>query len=316
MERAVALALCLCLVMASPVLARGTLMGSDRYYEIQPGDRVDTIAKRFGIPPQRIRQLNRLKRKVPLKAGSLLFLGSRHIIPEAIGAKLLVNIPDLMLYRFEADRPLAAYPVGLGQPFVESASGSPIRWQTPTGRYHVAELRPDPIWNVPLSIQEEMAAKGKPIVKRELPGPKNPLGKYWIGLSAWGYGIHGTNAPGSVGKFTTHGCIRMKPGDIDDVYAAVMLNDPVRLAYEPIKVAIEGSQIYMEVHQDVYRKHADLRTHAAKILGDHGVWDKVDPLRLSRALQDAWGLAVRIDRLPILTAMESTPVASGSGRVP
>lgn len=304
------------LLAASPALAMGTLTGSDRYYEVQHGDRIEGIAMRFGFTVQRLRQLNRLKRKAPLKPGTVLFLGSRRIVPVPAGARLLVNIPELRLYHYEGEHPLAAYPVALGQPFVESASGSPIRWQTPTGRYQVVELRPDPIWNVPPSIQEEMAARGKPVIKHELPGPKNPLGKYWIGLSAWGYGIHGTNAPDSVGKFTTHGCIRMKPGAIKDVYGATKLKDPVSLTYEPVKVALAGAQIYMEVHRDVYRKHPDLRKHVARVLGDHGVLDEIDPSRVSRALQDAWGVAVRVDRLPIPISTESAPLASSSAMAP
>ena len=46
------------------------------------------------------------------------------------------------------------------------------------------------------------------------PGPNNPVGSYWIGLSAEGYGIHGTPNPGKVGKSESHGCVRLTNWDV------------------------------------------------------------------------------------------------------
>jgi lipoprotein-anchoring transpeptidase ErfK/SrfK len=45
------------------------------------------------------------------------------------------------------------------------------------------------------------------------PGPNNPVGLVWIGLSAQGYGIHGTPDPDQVGKTQSHGCIRLTNWD-------------------------------------------------------------------------------------------------------
>ena len=50
------------------------------------------------------------------------------------------------------------------------------------------------------------------------PGPDNPLGKHWLGLSIHGYGIHGTIAPSSIYQFRTHGCIRLHPDDIAELF--------------------------------------------------------------------------------------------------
>lgn len=46
------------------------------------------------------------------------------------------------------------------------------------------------------------------------PGPNNPVGSYWIGLSAEGYGIHGTPNPSKVGKTESHGCVRLTNWDV------------------------------------------------------------------------------------------------------
>jgi hypothetical protein len=61
------------------------------------------------------------------------------------------------------------------------------------------------------------------------PGPGNPVGTRWMGLSLHGYGIHGTNEPRSIGKPLSHGCIRMAKPDLEELYAQVSVGDTVVL---------------------------------------------------------------------------------------
>lgn len=61
------------------------------------------------------------------------------------------------------------------------------------------------------------------------PGPQNPVGTRWMGLSKRGYGIHGTNEPKSIGKASSHGCIRMAKADLEEFYRMVAVGDTVRL---------------------------------------------------------------------------------------
>ncbi|HEY9855463.1 MAG TPA: L,D-transpeptidase, partial [Stenomitos sp.] len=184
----------------------------------------------------------------------------------------------------------------LGQPFDETYDQDPKRWQTPTGTFTVVEKRKNPVWRVPKSIQEEMAAEGKTVYEQMPPGPENPLGHFWIGLSRWGYGIHGTIAPTTVGRYKTHGCIRMKPGHIDQVFAAVQLGSVVRIVYEPVKVATFGQQVWLEVDPDTYDQIPDMGARVQARLAAAGVAGRVDPARVSRVLRNQWGVAVRVDR--------------------
>src|ERR1043165_8996267 len=64
------------------------------------------------------------------------------------------------------------------------------------------------------------------------PGPHNPLGTRWLGLSAKGYGIHGTNVPSSIGKNASHGCIRMRNRDVEQLFKMVAVGDSVELIGE------------------------------------------------------------------------------------
>ena len=59
------------------------------------------------------------------------------------------------------------------------------------------------------------------------PGPNNPVGIFWIGLSAEGYGIHGTSSPSTVSKAESHGCVRLTNWDAGALGKAVKKGTPV-----------------------------------------------------------------------------------------
>jgi lipoprotein-anchoring transpeptidase ErfK/SrfK len=71
------------------------------------------------------------------------------------------------------------------------------------------------------------------------PGKNNPLGTRWMGLGYKGYGIHGTNVPSSIGKAASHGCIRMRQHDVEELFALVDVGTTVELHGErPALVAM------------------------------------------------------------------------------
>ena len=65
------------------------------------------------------------------------------------------------------------------------------------------------------------------------PGPMNPVGSRWMGLSKAGYGIHGTNEPRSIGKAASHGCIRMAKTDLEEFYELIAVGDQVQIVDQP-----------------------------------------------------------------------------------
>ena len=76
------------------------------------------------------------------------------------------------------------------------------QYPTPLGRFKIVVKWRNPWWYPPNS---PWAEGQKPVP----PGPDNPLGTRWMGLSAPGVGIHGTPSDGSIGYSVSHGCIRM-----------------------------------------------------------------------------------------------------------
>jgi lipoprotein-anchoring transpeptidase ErfK/SrfK len=88
------------------------------------------------------------------------------------------------------------------------ATGQAI-YPTPKGTFHVVVKWKDPWWYPP--TQDAWAKGLKPVP----PGPNNPLGTRWMGLSVPGVGIHGTDEPASIGYSASHGCIRMEVPDAE-----------------------------------------------------------------------------------------------------
>src|SRR5579862_9802414 len=63
-------------------------------------------------------------------------------------------------------------------------------------------------------------------------GKNNPLGTSWLGLSEKGYGIHGTNAPKSIGRAASHGCIRLRNRDMERLFTLLRVGDAVEIRGE------------------------------------------------------------------------------------
>jgi hypothetical protein len=61
------------------------------------------------------------------------------------------------------------------------------------------------------------------------PGKDNPVGTRWIGLDKNGYGIHGTNEPWSIGKAASHGCIRLRNHDVEQLFTMLRVGDTVEI---------------------------------------------------------------------------------------
>jgi L,D-transpeptidase catalytic domain len=61
------------------------------------------------------------------------------------------------------------------------------------------------------------------------PGKNNPIGTRWVGLDKKGYGIHGTNVPGSIGQAASHGCIRLRNRDMEQLFAMLRVGDTVTI---------------------------------------------------------------------------------------
>jgi len=122
--------------------------------------------------------------------------------------RIVVSIPERKLVLFEGDRVLRIFEVAVGKPSTP----------TPRGKFAIINRVPNPTY---------FARTGA-----VAPGANNPLGSRWMGLSARGYGIHGTNVPSSIGKAASHGCVRMRKQDLEELFEMVTVGTMVELQGE------------------------------------------------------------------------------------
>jgi L,D-transpeptidase ErfK/SrfK len=223
------------------------IVGAETVYSVKRGDSLTSIGARFGVATRVLAEANGLDAAGHLKTGDTLKIDNRHIVPSFEGSRIVVNIPQRMLFWFKSDDALDAFPVAAGR----------RSWKTPTGDFTVVTRETDPTWDVPISIQEEMRKQGKPVLTHVPPSPANPLGKHWIGLSIPGVGVHGTNQPSSIYGLVTHACIRLHPEDIETLFPQVAIGMRGKFIYEPVLVTRVGNSVFVEVHEDAYGFGAD-----------------------------------------------------------
>lgn len=121
---------------------------------------------------------------------------------------IVVSLEDRKLALVEDGQVKKVYTVAVGKPSTPS----------PVGTFKIERRAMNPTYS----------HNGRMV----LPGPGNPVGTRWMGLSIHGYGIHGTNEPKSIGKAASHGCIRMAKADLEEFYALVAVGDTVELVGE------------------------------------------------------------------------------------
>jgi lipoprotein-anchoring transpeptidase ErfK/SrfK len=129
------------------------------------------------------------------------------VVTAQIAAKrvIVVSLEDRKLALVEGGQVKRVYSVAVGKPSTPSPVG---------------------IFTIERRVMNPTYHHGD---KTVAPGPRNPVGTRWMGLSKAGYGIHGTNEPKSIGKAASHGCIRMAEPDLEEFYAMVQVGDTVEL---------------------------------------------------------------------------------------
>jgi len=123
-------------------------------------------------------------------------------------ARLIIRLESRQLEYHEGENLVKQYDIAVGQ----------ADWETPVGQFSVLELRENPLWQHPIT--------GEAIPT----GPDNPLGSRWIGFAyedEYHIGIHGTNQEELVGQAVSHGCVRMRDGEIQELFQKIAIGTPI-----------------------------------------------------------------------------------------
>jgi len=121
---------------------------------------------------------------------------------------VLVSVPDRKLAVIEDGNVVATFSIAVG------AEASP----SPTGEFQIVSRVSNPTYYRPGMVIPS--------------GKDNPVGTRWVGLSQKGYGIHGTNAPRSIGHAASHGCIRLRNRDMERLFTMLRVGDVVAIRGE------------------------------------------------------------------------------------
>lgn len=167
-------------------------------YEVQAGDSIYNIAKKFHTTPELIIKSNKLK-------GPTIYAGKKLRI-WATPFSILVDKSQNTLTLKSGDEIIKTYIVSTG-----------TNNCTPVGTFKIVTKIINPIW-----YKEGVALK---------PGsPENILGTRWMGFNLASYGIHGTTQPESLGKQATQGCVRMANSDVEEMYDLIPPGTEVTIA--------------------------------------------------------------------------------------
>lgn len=200
----------------------------------------------------------------------ILIAGRHQVDRYGIRDGLILNLPELMVYRVENERVAAWYPISVGM--------ITKRWHTPHGRLSIATLERNPTfyWYGGVVMP---------------PGPNNPLGDRWIGLSEAGYGLHGTNDPTTIGRTVSHGCIRMFPPHVHELFDHVTVGMPVDIVYDTVTVGQQHGVVYLAMLPDIYSWGTNKPDAVRARLTRYGLEQVLTPAAFTARLRQTDGIA-------------------------
>ncbi|HEY7377562.1 MAG TPA: L,D-transpeptidase family protein [Steroidobacteraceae bacterium] len=262
-------------------------------------DTLPDIARRFDIGYEEIVRANPGVDPWLPGEGRAIVLPTRFILPNAPREGIVINIPAMRLFYYPAhqkDEPaeVITYPIGIGR----------VGWQTPEGQTKIVKRTLDPVWTVPVSIRKEHAENGDDLPPVVGPGPDNPLGKHSFTLQWQGYLVHGTNKPYGVGMRSSHGCIRLYPEDIEQLFDTVPLGTKLRVVNQPVLFGRNGdSDVLVQAYGALEDDKRDWSGNARKLM------EKSIPESTRKAIKDQQ-LSIDWDRVHgLLAAPRGVPVS-------
>jgi L,D-transpeptidase ErfK/SrfK len=233
-------------------------------------DTLPDIARRFNVGYEEIVRANPGVDPWIPGEGRRVVLPTRFVLPDAPRVGIIINVPAMRLFYFPAHpkgEPQVVYthPIGIGK----------LGWSTPEGVTHVVQHVKDPVWHPSLALRRDHRNDNGEDLPAVVPaGPDNPLGKFEFKLGWPSYLIHGTNKPYGVGLRSSHGCVRLYPEDIEQLFGMVPDGTQVRVVNQPFLFGVHDGELYLQAYtvlEDDKRDWAHAqRTLLTRLLGKRG----------------------------------------------
>lgn len=189
----------------------------------------EALAERFHTTPQLLRRLNPHARFD--RAGEVVHVPAVDVLPWPVASGEAPTPPDLPKALVRVSRETGALTVEgdggavlLHAPVTVGSEHDPL----PVGEWAITLVFLNPLFNYnPDLFWDADPAHAKARIR---PGPNNPVGVAWIGLTREHYGIHGTPEPTRIGKTESHGCVRLTNWDV--LRAARLVARGTRVIFE------------------------------------------------------------------------------------
>ncbi|MEO0620465.1 MAG: L,D-transpeptidase [Pseudomonadota bacterium] len=161
-------------------------------------------------------------------------LGDRYVVafPKSHAAgQIIVSFTDRRLYHVTAPGRAVSYPIAVPRP--------KSRW---SGTNRITRKAVNPTWTPTASMRRE-----NPKLPRVVKGgdPRNPLGNRALYLGSTLYRIHGTDAPWTIGKNLSKGCVRMHNSHVADLYKKVRVGTRVTATYKSYRAVAKAPLAYI-----------------------------------------------------------------------
>lgn len=247
----------------------GDIAGEVQEYIVEGDDTLYSIARKFDLGIVELMAANPdIDPWVPGE-GAVIVLPTSYILPKIKNKGVVINLSELRLFYFPDDKTVVTFPVGIGRE----------GWQTPVGETKIALKRKDPSWIPPASILAE-----KPDLPKFVPaGPDNPLGQYALSLGWPGFAIHGTNKPHGIGLRSSHGCIRMYPEDIEELFNAVQKGTVVKVIESQYSLGWRGDVLYLEVNPTQQQIDDIMEDNMPEVIITSEIYTKIDKMLTKHA---------------------------------
>ena len=219
----------------------GAVVGRAQVYIARYEDTLLDVARRFGMGIGELQLANPGVNLWLPGEGSAIRLPSRFVLPAAPRSGLVINVPEMRVYYYPRGGEFVhTWPISIGR----------VGWETPLGETRIVGKAVRPSWTPPESIREEYLERGETLPRVVRPGPDNPLGSHALYLGLPAYLIHGTNRPYSIGMRVSHGCVRMYPEHIVELFDLAEPGTRVTLVDQGVKAGWDGNELYVEVHPE------------------------------------------------------------------
>lgn len=255
-------------------------------------DTLPDIARRFNVGYEEIVRANPGVDPWLPRAGTEVVVPTQFVLPNVPRQGIVINVAAMRIYYFAPAKKgekqvVYTHPIGIGK----------VGWSTPEGTTKVVSKQKDPVWRPTASIIAEHKKHGEILPAVVPAGPDNPLGKYKLTLGWPTYLIHGTNKPYGVGLRSSHGCIRLYPEDIEQIFSMVGPGTPVRVVNQPFVFGWHEGALHIQAFDVLEDDPRDWKKAQAKLL-NKALAERIQKELAARKEKIDWDAVAKLSHEP------------------